>query len=262
MGASGSAGVDVFFALSGFLITSLLLRERSGSGTIDLRAFYIRRVLRLVPALVVVVAGVVGLALVSGHLESVLPGAVATLLYLSNWWNYSSGHETPLLEHTWTLSIEEHFYFVWPIILIGLVSARRWARSLGITAIAVICALHDVRMAGVLGWGATVLSSGRPPCVRLCCRLHREATSLAPAAAGGEGVGTSDSVHPSGPSPDPSRLEDLPMAGPASVPGILSALLVLSLVTAPGTLTSRVWVGHPCGGQVEGPTASIFSPGR
>jgi len=237
----GYAGVDVFFALSGFLITSLLLRERSVSASIDLRAFYARRALRLVPALVVLVAGVVGIALVSGHLASVLPGAIATLLYLSNWWNFSSGHDMPLLEHTWTLSIEEHFYLVWPIILIGLASARRWARWLALTGILVICAVmvtewpeswDGVRQSYLrsvpIVFGCAVAVLARQPAV-----AHRLRTAASLLALPVLGILVALLLTSSVP-------EGLPMSGPASVPGLLTALLVLLLVSAPSTPASRL----------------------
>lgn len=120
---NGYVGVDVFFALSGFLITTILMSEVGHTGTVRLRRFYLRRFLRLYPALVCV-CGLVGLAaVVTGRAAEVLPGVAAALLYVTNWWIYSGG-ESPMLDHTWTLAIEEHFYLIWPLILMGI-SARR-----------------------------------------------------------------------------------------------------------------------------------------
>ena len=123
LAANGFVGVDVFFVLSGFLITTILLSEVGRSGTVRLRRFYLRRFLRLYPALVCVCV-LVGLAAVaSGRVAEVWPGLAAALLYVSNWWIYTGG-ESPMLEHTWTLAIEEHFYLVWPLLLLAL-SAHR-----------------------------------------------------------------------------------------------------------------------------------------
>ncbi|CAN5677774.1 acyltransferase family protein [soil metagenome] len=124
----GYLGVDLFFVLSGYLITSLLLVERSATGRISVRDFYARRFRRLLPALLVVLA-VVG---VVAHWE-VLPTArdelrtagLATLGYVANWNAIFSGagywERTALpswLEHTWSLAIEEQFYVVWPLVVI------------------------------------------------------------------------------------------------------------------------------------------------
>lgn len=138
-GVNGFVGVDVFFALSGFLITALLLRERERSGTIWLRGFYLRRMLRLYPALVTLCAGVMLIGIISGEFGVVARAAVAALVYLANWWIYT-GHPAPLLEHTWTLAIEEHFYLLWPPVLAGLCSPRRVPRVLALLFAGVVVA--------------------------------------------------------------------------------------------------------------------------
>jgi peptidoglycan/LPS O-acetylase OafA/YrhL len=130
---NGYVGVDVFFALSGFLITSILLREVRSRGRLRLTRFYVRRLLRLYPALLLTCALVVGIGLATGKLAEVGPGAAAALVYMGNWWMYT-GHPALFLEHTWTLAIEEHFYAVWPLLLILLCSRRKVLRALGMTA--------------------------------------------------------------------------------------------------------------------------------
>ena len=125
---NGYAGVDLFFALSGFLITWLLIAERQRTGTIALPAFYMRRFLRLVPALTVTLVIVSLLAVASDGPGVVLRGVLASMVYLSNWW-MAIGNEMPLLEHTWTLAIEEHFYIVWPMLVV-LGWSRNRARRL------------------------------------------------------------------------------------------------------------------------------------
>ncbi|MFZ1285322.1 MAG: acyltransferase [Propionicimonas sp.] len=135
---NGYAGVDLFFCLSGFLITSLLLVEVTQTGRVHLVGFYGRRLLRLYPALVAAVVGVLLLALVAGSLDAVAAPAAASLLYASNWWLFT-GHDMPLLEHTWTLAIEEHFYMVWPALIL-LLASRRW-RLVGVGLGAALLAL-------------------------------------------------------------------------------------------------------------------------
>jgi peptidoglycan/LPS O-acetylase OafA/YrhL len=133
----GFVGVDVFFVLSGFLITSLLVAEISRSGTVRLRAFYARRIRRLFPALIVVVVttsllGFVVLLPVFGQQDDLAWSAIATALYSSNFhfWLNSPGYFDesadlkPLL-HTWSLAVEEHFYLVWPPMLLALALLAR-----------------------------------------------------------------------------------------------------------------------------------------
>lgn len=133
LAANGYVGVDVFFALSGFLITSLLLVETQRHGRIRLLRFYLRRMLRLWPALVATCALVMAAAAATGQLSDAAPGTLAALVYLGNWWMYTGG-SAPLLDHTWTLAIEEHFYAVWPVLLIGLCSHRRTLRAFAVIA--------------------------------------------------------------------------------------------------------------------------------
>ena len=124
----GFYSVDTFFVLSGYLITSLLVVEWNGTGTIRLRQFWARRARRLLPALFVLVAG---LALIHLAYPGVLvwqdpiPDALATLGYVANWHfiaanaGYFGDSNSPLL-HTWTLAIEEQFYLVWPLLVLGV----------------------------------------------------------------------------------------------------------------------------------------------
>jgi peptidoglycan/LPS O-acetylase OafA/YrhL len=115
----GSLGVDVFFVLSGFLITTLLVEEWQRRGSISLKNFYLRRVLRLWPAFFTLlgICGLGALAQPSGkeaaeHRREILVAAC----YVTNW---PSLHQTsmPILGHTWSLSVEEQFYIAWPLAL-------------------------------------------------------------------------------------------------------------------------------------------------
>lgn len=134
----GFIGVNVFFALSGYLITSILLRERQATGRISLPAFWIRRVIRLYPTLIVVVVAVVAMwptiALYSKSNVNSWTDAALALSYTGNvarWiWHRSMG---PLAQ-TWSLAMEEQFYLIWPPVL-ALLTAR------GIRRTRVICAL-------------------------------------------------------------------------------------------------------------------------
>lgn len=126
--SGGSLGVDVFFVLSGFLITSLLLSEAGRTGSVRLRWFYARRALRLFPALLVMLAAAALYAVLAPHpvaTNGLTAGIVGSALYVSDF-QAATGHVPVLglVEHTWSLSIEEHFYLVWPVVLL-LVLRRR-----------------------------------------------------------------------------------------------------------------------------------------
>jgi peptidoglycan/LPS O-acetylase OafA/YrhL len=143
----GFYGVDSFFVLSGFLITSLLVREWSSTGTIRLRRFWAGRARRLLPALFLLIAviGIV-LAVVPKLLATpdIVGDALSTMFYVSNWYSIHGGvtyfslsaTPSPLL-HTWSLAIEEQFYLVWPLVVLGVLKlgakghARRRAARQG-----------------------------------------------------------------------------------------------------------------------------------
>jgi peptidoglycan/LPS O-acetylase OafA/YrhL len=131
----GFLGVDVFFCLSGFLITSLLLGEARHTGTIRLGLFWARRARRLLPALSLVLCFVGLLAWLAAP-EGTYPGlrldSLSTLLYVANWHfilegsSYFKAALAPSpLTHTWSLAIEEQFYVVWPLLVLALVKLRR-----------------------------------------------------------------------------------------------------------------------------------------
>ncbi|HUR76480.1 MAG TPA: acyltransferase [Acidimicrobiales bacterium] len=128
--AGGYVGVDVFFVLSGFLITSLLVGEQAARGGVSLVAFYARRVLRLLPALVLLlIAHAVFVQRTSGDMETEAKSVAVILLYVSNL-AQAAGFDELLgssLSFTWSLSIEEQFYLLWPAIL--LLGALRFAPS-------------------------------------------------------------------------------------------------------------------------------------
>lgn len=132
----GFLGVDIFFVLSGFLITTLLLEEQAVSGSISLGRFYARRALRLFPALFVVVTVWVAYALTLGPAAAVRHSLWETFAALTYWndWLRSFVHWPDTgLTHTWSLSIEEQFYVLWPLVLIALVPLRRWRTLAAVT---------------------------------------------------------------------------------------------------------------------------------
>ncbi|MFZ1324430.1 MAG: acyltransferase [Candidatus Contendobacter sp.] len=139
----GFLGVDLFFVLSGFLITSLLVAEFDTYGTISLKDFYIRRILRLIPALMLlllVFCLLSFLLLTSEKANRNYVDALISLAYVSNWARAFSMHPPDYLGHTWSLSIEEQFYILWPIVLLCLlrVSTRRFYIVLFAIATAII----------------------------------------------------------------------------------------------------------------------------
>jgi peptidoglycan/LPS O-acetylase OafA/YrhL len=135
--SGGFAGVDLFFVISGFLITSLLLREVAGTGTLSITGFYARRARRLLPAatVVLVFSAVAGWALLPASQHAYLAVDVAAAsLYVVNWVLASRSVDylaedaglSPV-QHYWSLSVEEQYYLVWPLLMIvGLRTARRW----------------------------------------------------------------------------------------------------------------------------------------
>ena len=121
----GSFGVEIFFVLSGFLITHLLLREERNFGCISLRLFYLRRAVRLLPPLAVLV-GALAVASAIGVMRIPAIDLLAGLLFFRNYVGTS-----PETGHLWTLAIEEQFYLLWPV---GLLLVRNLRSRLAFTA--------------------------------------------------------------------------------------------------------------------------------
>lgn len=134
-GSSGTVGVTLFLVLSGFLITRILLEENANSGHIDLRAFINRRFRRLAPAFALYLLAI-GIA--SAATGVTLAPVLVAGLYVSN---VAAAIGMPLLSlgHTWSLAMEEQFYLLWPVALIGLLRVRKnWAMLLLVGAV-VLC---------------------------------------------------------------------------------------------------------------------------
>jgi peptidoglycan/LPS O-acetylase OafA/YrhL len=135
----GAVGVYVFFALSGYLITSLLLSEHRARGTIDLARFYRRRALRLLPVLVALVLVVTAYARWAPdplRQERTLDDTPWVLAYGSNWARiYGEDGALGLYKHTWSLAVEEQFYLLWPLLLIAALAIHCRSRSVALVAL-------------------------------------------------------------------------------------------------------------------------------
>ncbi len=196
----GYVGVDVFFVISGFLITGLLLREHEATGRINLRAFWARRARRLLPALAIVVtvcgafALVVGGDVLVGLGQQVLGAATfsSNWLYVSTGANYFDGTAPELFRNLWSLAVEEQFYLVWPgVFLLVLLLPRRWARVSMIAALAAASAIAMALLAPASGdatrvyYGTDTHAFGLAIGAALALVLARRFTEQAPAASSG-----------------------------------------------------------------------------
>ena len=135
---NANLGVRIFFVLSGFLITSLLLEEKVNTGRISFRGFYLRRARRILPAFVaylVVVTALAAAGLVQVSAQQLVAAATFTWNYLSTW-----GRDLPTggswyLGHLWTLSLEEQFYALWPLVVAFLSIRGQWRAAIGVIAL-------------------------------------------------------------------------------------------------------------------------------
>ena len=129
----GLLGVTMFFVISGYIITRLLLNEFEQSGRIDLKSFWIRRARRLLPAIGVLMVVTIVLCTFFNHvmLTKMRPDILPSLFFVNNWWQIAQnvsyfdalGDPSPLT-HFWSLAIEEQFYLIWPPLLLGLLSTH------------------------------------------------------------------------------------------------------------------------------------------
>jgi peptidoglycan/LPS O-acetylase OafA/YrhL len=147
----GGLGVEVFFVLSGFLITTLLLQEYRSHGSVSIRAFYARRAFRLLPALAVLLAVVSLMYLADDPKAPTLGGIFGIAFYVANWVQIHGVHgigggPLGIAGAAWSLAVEEQFYILWPIVLLLLLRGRLRLRaialvtSIGIVASAAWCA--------------------------------------------------------------------------------------------------------------------------
>ena len=147
----GFLGVDVFFVLSGYLITDLLVTQFGRDGRLDLRGFWTRRARRLLPALAVVLVTVTSAITVlePAQLAALRPALLGAVSYTSNWWQalqrqsyFGAFGPPPPLEHLWSLAVEEQFYLIWPLVLA-----------------VVLTRLHCAPLRAVIAWAGAVGSA-------------------------------------------------------------------------------------------------------
>jgi peptidoglycan/LPS O-acetylase OafA/YrhL len=266
----GFFGVDIFFVLSGYLITSLLLTEHARNGTINLVAFWYRRAKRLLPALLlmlVVVAFWIGANASPFELSMRRDDMFWTLFYGANWHFIASGQDyfaqfasASPLRHTWSLAIEEQFYLVWPILIaVALWLGRRRPAVVaglciaGIAASAIAMALlydpgdpsrayygTDARMHELLV-GALLAVLVREYSGRALLVAARRAAPAVAVAAGLVLLGAFTLL---------SDTEPLYYRGLSLVLALVAAALVWGVETAPRSLPARLislrpfaWVG-------------------
>jgi peptidoglycan/LPS O-acetylase OafA/YrhL len=256
--AGGWLGVDAFFVLSGFLITSLLLAEHARTGRVAIRAFWFRRARRLLPAVVVVVAAVVAQAALTGEsgvTRGLRDDALATLAYVENWrllladdgGYFTAGGPPSPLRHAWSLSVEEQFYAVWPVaVLLALGSS--WGRR----HLPAACAGGALASAA---WAAALAASGAG-----VDRLHlgsdtRAQALLVGAAAAAlvaRGVRVPSALGAWGLAAATGTAAVLGLAGPGAAyrGGLLLfavalAAVVVAASSRPGTLPARLLAREP-----------------
>ena len=156
----GVIGVDVFFVISGYLITRLLLDEHDRAGGVDLRAFYVRRARRLLPVAALVLSATLAAAWLvwsTPRALDVLLDVVAAAGFSENWHLIAAGtdylqHDGPAspLQHFWSLAVEEQFYVVWPLVVVTVLSASR--RQSPVTRRALVGCLAVVASAASAVW--------------------------------------------------------------------------------------------------------------
>lgn len=186
----GFVGVDIFFALSGFLITTLLCEEWDDTGRISFPAFYRRRARRLLPALVLLVVGV-AIAEQFEIMPHLLPLGIqilTTLLFLNNWVGPSYPDGLGVLGPTWSLGVEEQFYLVWPLTLFLLLRRGTQPRNMLILLVVSVLVLTLFgpglgTVIGVMGahggFGNPLVRAAEPlvGCIAALIRQHFARTS-------------------------------------------------------------------------------------
>jgi peptidoglycan/LPS O-acetylase OafA/YrhL/lysophospholipase L1-like esterase len=152
----GFLGVDVFFVISGYLITCLLLSDWQQTGGVGLKRFWYRRARRLLPALftMLFVVSLYAILFLPDVLDQLRGEVIAALLYVENWFlifrhlsYFQSAGRPPLLQHVWSLAVEEQFYLFWPLILVFVLTV--WGKSRRALLIGVLCgvAVSTIEMA-------------------------------------------------------------------------------------------------------------------
>jgi peptidoglycan/LPS O-acetylase OafA/YrhL len=256
----GATGVEAFFVLSGFLITALLLEEHATTGRVSLRLFYARRALRLFPALAAVIAFGVAAALVARavaatppyYVHDTLHGAPSVVFYFSNWVR-AFGTHLGLFDHMWSLSVEEQFYLVWPVVLVLVV--RRWDPR-RLFAVAAVGAAASLAIRGALWDGPSSVdrihngSDTRAFAVLLGCALAVAVLTAGPAARRRLATGARVLVVPASlflAAAVPLQRGDADLIASAVLPlgGLASLVVIAHVVSDPTGLMGRVLAWRP-----------------
>jgi peptidoglycan/LPS O-acetylase OafA/YrhL len=187
IGSMGAFGVDVFFALSAYLITELLLREKQQCGEVDVRAFYLRRILRIWPLYFVFLAFAAALHwIIPGQQIGWRAGMAFTFL-AGNWWIVFQGFPSSIIFPLWSISIEEQFYLTWPAIVRRISRNAMAVFAIGMLVIATLTRIYlGAHHAGetqvwcntlarldpiALGILATIVLKGRTPNLQPLARV-------------------------------------------------------------------------------------------
>lgn len=152
----GFIGVDIFFVLSGFLITSILVDERNSSGSIALGRFYIRRSARLFPALLFFLFIVSIYILVFEPNMPLSFEILLSLVYLMNWVRAFDTYDASLTGHTWTLAVEEQFYLIWPLVILFIWRVKTLKPLFVILSLAIAAVLWRTYMVGTAALPARI----------------------------------------------------------------------------------------------------------
>ncbi len=269
----GFMGVDAFFVLSGFLITSLLVGEWRQSLTIKLASFWARRARRLLPALLLMLLFVAFFASVivpEGTYGALRLDALSTLLYVSNWHfilvgsNYfnETASASPLI-HTWSLAVEEQFYLIWPLVVLGVLRFTKSLKVLlGVCVVAALASAIEMRLLYDPGNVNRVYlgTDTRAQCLFIGCALavalviiskrHHEEGRLAagqlwrPASAGGRALcGVAGVVGAAGAILIWVLFDEtsaFPYSGGFFLIGLCTASVILAAVGAPRSVVPRI----------------------
>lgn len=162
----GFLGVDVFFVLSGFLITTILLQSLQGSGRVDFKRFYVHRARRLVPALLatLLLAAILVVVFARDAASQFRADVLPSMFYVANWGfivqdqsYFEAMGRAPLLQHLWSLAVEEQFYLLWPLAVFGLF---RWRGRAGVGRVALFVAAGSTLLMAFLAVWWNLPASG------------------------------------------------------------------------------------------------------
>ncbi|HWR34596.1 MAG TPA: acyltransferase [Clostridia bacterium] len=251
IGASGAFGVNLFFVLSAYLITELLLRERALLGDVDLRAFYMRRILRIWPLYFAFLAVAAALAIFMPGQQLPWNTALAFTALSGNWWIVFKGFPSSVIFPLWSVSIEEQFYIFWPaamrrlrqpfllafaVLLLGIASLTRlYLGTHGATETQVWCNTFAQLDPIALGILAAIFLRGRAPQLSTLARVALVAFGVVALAAAGSYWQIKG---------DPLTVSRIMLGYPAVALGSIALLLAFLCESAPLRKSAFVYLGR------------------